>query len=148
MFGVKNPHRTKMSPELTGCQVSGCSCRSFHGRHRQLNVDNLKFQCSAHTSKNVFVDHFVCSTRGRKQPGSGIKKASSDTVYARANSYCGGCIFIDAATGYIDVQHQSFLSSDETIEAVTCFETRALDYGIIVKEYFSDNGSAFTSKSF
>ena len=48
-------------------------------------------------------------------------------------------MFVDAATGYIDVELQSFLSSDETIEAVLAFEARALDHGMMAKEHFTDN---------
>ena len=43
---------------------------------------------------------------------------------------------------------QSNLSSFETLKAVQNFEKIALDNGIIIKEYQSDNGSAFTSKMF
>ena len=55
---------------------------------------------------------------------------------------------MDAATGYVEVEPQSFLSSEETIKAVEAYELNSLDHGVMIQEYHSDNGSAFTSKAF
>ena len=46
------------------------------------------------------------------------------------------------------MQLQSFLSSADTIQAVEQFENNARDHGVIIQEYHSDNGSAFTSQAF
>ena len=92
----------------------------------------------------MFIDHFVSTTRGRKIKGFGIKSSSSNT----SSSHKGGLIFVDAATGWINIQFQSHLNSHETISAVDSFEALARDNGIIVKGHQSDNGSAFTSKDF
>ena len=58
------------------------------------------------------------------------------------------CIFVDAATGFIDIQFQSFFSAAKTISAVQRFEANARDNGIVVSQYHSDCGSAFTAKEF
>lgn len=55
---------------------------------------------------------------------------------------------MDAASRFTHVEFQSSLSAHETIESVTKFEALARDNGIIVAEYLTDNGSAFTSKAF
>ena len=57
-------------------------------------------------------------------------------------------MFVDASSGFQHVEFQSHLSSLETIKAVDNFERIARDNGIIIQQYHSDNGSAFTSKSF
>jgi transposase InsO family protein len=46
------------------------------------------------------------------------------------------------------VEFQSFFSAEETVKAVQRFETHAADRGIRVKEYHSDNGTAFTAQKF
>ena len=97
---------------------------------------------SAHPGQLVFLDHFICSTRGRKIKGYGIKSRS------KTNSYCGGCIFVDASTGYIHVECQQSTSSHYTLEGVNNFEKIAYNNGIIIQGYQSDNGSSFTSKEF
>ena len=97
----------------------------------------------------MFIDHFVCPARGRKFGGQGIKnKQRKASLSAKEKSYCRGCIFVDAVTGFIDVQLQSFFTAAATIQAVEQFEQNAKDHGIIVQEYHSDNGSAFTSQEF
>ena len=99
--------------------------------------------------KRVFVDHFVCSTRGRKWAGQGIRNTKRKaSAVKQAKSYAGGCIFVDAATGFIDIQFQSFFSAAETINAVKRFKDNAQDNGIIVLQYHSDSGSAFIAKKF
>ena len=57
-------------------------------------------------------------------------------------------IFVNTATGYIDVQFQSFFSAHATIDAVEQFKADAKDNGIIILEYQSDGGSCFTSNKF
>ena len=55
---------------------------------------------------------------------------------------------MDAASGHIDIQFQSSLTAQETIQAVKRYEAKAYDKGIIVQEYQSDNGTAFISQEF
>ena len=97
--------------------------------------------------QRVFLDHFICSACGRRIQGHGIKKAKS-VVRSCSESYCDGCLFVDASSGLIHVEFQSHLSSLETIQAVDNFERIARDDGIFVQSYYSDNESVFTSKSF
>lgn len=99
-----------------------------------LKRDNLL------AGQEVSVDHFICSTKGRLF--SGFNKGSEST------RYCGGCIFVDHASGNMHVEFQSSLSSHATLEAKLNFEKVCLDNGVVVSKYMSDNGSAFTSKEF
>ena len=64
-----------------------------------------------------------------------------------ANTFKGGCIFVDHGTGYIHVEHQLGFSAVETIRAKQNYEKLAMDYGVIVQSYLTDSG-AFKSNSF
>jgi hypothetical protein len=64
--------------------------------------------------QKIAVDHFVCSTDGRLFTSRG--KTSSDEMY------CGGCIFVDHASGYLHIEFQKHLNTHETLEAKQKFE--------------------------
>ena len=93
------------------------------------------------------MDHFFCAARGRTFYGDGryvydAKKARPVDI---EHSYCGGIVFVDAASGHIAVEFQTSLTASETIKAIQTYEDNAKDQGIIVKEYQFDSGGAFTS---
>ena len=117
-------------------RVPGKVSKVVKDREGILSEDKL------HPGQQIFLNHFICSTRGRKIKGYGIKSRS------KVNSYCGGCIFVDASTGYVHAECQQSTSSHYTLEAINNFKKIAYDNGIIIQEYQSDNGSAFTSKEF
>ena len=138
-------------PKCAACQfgrqtnrpVPGKTSRIIQDRAGILSADQVE------PGQRVFVDHFVCSTRGRRIRGHGIRDPSGRSpIRNKTQAYSGGCIFVDASTGFVHVEFQSHLSSQETILAVEEFEKHALDNGIVVSGYSSDNGSAFTSQAF
>ena len=55
---------------------------------------------------------------------------------------------VDAATGYIDIQFQSFFSAHATIDAAEQFEANAKNNSIIISKSQSDGGSCFTYNEF
>jgi len=59
----------------------------------------------------------------------------------------GGTIFVDNATGNVNVRHQVFLGSSETIKSKLGFERDACDCGVVISSCHTDNG-IFTSKKF
>ena len=63
------------------------------------------------------------------------------------NKFCGGTIFVDYASGYIDVRHQPTLSATDTVRSKLEFEDAASNCGVNVKSYHTDNG-VFTAKNF
>ena len=63
---------------------------------------------------------------------------------SKANSYCRGSIFVDHATGFIDVRLHVSFSAAYTIKAKLQFEREALLTGVHVLSYHTDNG-VFTS---
>jgi hypothetical protein len=90
--------------------------------------------------QKIAVDHFVCSTRGHHFTSK--EKTSENEMY------CGGCIFVDHATGHLHVEFQKHLNTHETLEAKESFELMCCDHGVIPQAYHSDNVSSFTSSGF
>ena len=98
-----------------------------------LSADKL------HPGQRVFVDHFVCSTRGRKFEGQGISNRKRNArLPSKDKSFSGGCIFVDAATGHIEVEFQTHFSTQETIKAIKRCEQKARDNGIRAVPGLSD----------
>jgi hypothetical protein len=64
------------------------------------------------------------------------------------DTYTGGCLFVDHATGYVHVEHQAFLTSHETLKAKNKFELMCRDFGVMPQTYLSDNHKAFTAAEF
>ena len=90
--------------------------------------------------QKISVDHFASSTKGRLFSSSG--RSNPDYMYS------GGCIFVDHSSGYLDVQFQTRLNTQETLKAKEKFELNCLDHGITPQSYVTDQGSAFTSAEF
>jgi hypothetical protein len=88
----------------------------------------------------ISMDHFICSNKGR------LFKSRDKT--ALPEMYCGGCIFIDHASGYIHVKYQAHLNTHETLKAKESFKLMCRDHGIVPQSYQTDNGSSFTSSGF
>ena len=82
--------------------------------------------------QRVSVDHFVCSTKGRLYSSKG-KTADKDM-------YCGGCLFVDHASGYIHVEHQVAFNAAQTLLSKHRFERHCQDMGATVVNYQTDNG--------
>ena len=100
----------------------------------------ITFQEAMRPGQRVFVDHMVCSTKGRLY-GSKGKSLERDM-------YCGACVFYDACSQLIWVQGQTALNSHQTLHAKEAFEDYSRDFGVVVQQYVSDNASAFTSAEF
>ena len=90
--------------------------------------------------QRVSTDHFICHTKGRLYESKCKTKPSS--------MYSGGCIFVDHASGFVDVEHQVAMTSHETLQSKHKFEKVARDCGVIIQDYLSDNGSAYSAAEF
>ena len=137
-------------PKCAACQFGRQTNRSKPGKVTKSvrEREGILSADKTHPGDRVFIDHFVCSTRGRLFHGRGIRDPQGKTITKNTNTFSRGCIIIDGATGYVDAQFQSHLNANETIEALQRFEALAADNGVIIKEYQSDNGAAFTSETF
>ncbi len=83
------------------------------------------------------VDHFESRLLGLTFDSYG--KATSDT-------YKGGCLFVDRASGFLHVEHQLGFSAVKKVCAKLAFEQMALHHGVVVEAYFTDSG-AFKAKA-
>ena len=134
-------------PKCAACQygkqhskpVPGKKSTAIRDKAGILSADQLS------PGQRIHMDHFVSSTRGRTLSGYGITGRKAPTA---DNSFCGGCIFVDASSSYVHVELQHHLNNKDTLNAVTAFEQEAADSGVTVAEYSTDNGSCFTSKAF
>ena len=87
----------------------------------------------------IFMDQYESRLPGRAFTSQGLPSSSL--------KYGGGTLFLDAASGYINVSHQVGQTAAETIESKMKFEREALTCGVTVQSYHTDNG-VFTSKEF
>ena len=129
-------------PKCSACQFGRQTSRPIPSKRTTAIRDRAGILSADQTQPGqlVFIDHFVCTTRGRKFSGFGKGN--------KVNDYKGGCIFVDASSGFIHVEFQTHLNSYETLQAIQKFEALARDSGIIIQKYQSDNGSAFTSAAY
>ena len=89
--------------------------------------------------ETIFVDQLESRVRGRLLHTAGREQDS--------DKFCGSTVFCDAASGFIHVEHQVTLNASDTINAKTAFERAAMDLGVTVDAYHTDNG-IFKSQAF
>ena len=88
----------------------------------------------------ISVDHFECNPRGRL-PHTYGKEREDD-------KYKGGCIFVDHSSGYIQIELQTHLNTNETLDRKKRFQQACTAHGIVPQSYLSDGGSSFTSAGY
>ena len=134
--------RLTSCPMCASCQYGkqrrtpapGRTVHTIRERQGALKVDDL------FPGQKVSVDHFLSSTRGHLKHTYGKEDTKSQ--------FSGGAIFVDHASGYIFISHQVHMTTHETLTSKEAFEAHCRDVGIVVAEYLSDNGSAFTSAAY
>lgn len=89
--------------------------------------------------QRVSMDHYQSALPGRLYTSKGST--------AFQHMYHGGTIFMDHASGRVDVRHQVNLNGTETVEAKIKFEREAFNDGVPIQQYHTDNG-IFTSAQF
>jgi hypothetical protein len=135
--------KLKTPPKCAACQFAKAKRRSTAQNKTYAKVADSTASLKKNTllpGQEVSVNHFVCSTLSRLYTGFG----KTDN----ASLYQGGCIVVDNATGLVHVEHQTSLTSHETLATKEQFEFACRDYGVIVQGYLLDNGAAFSSAEF
>jgi hypothetical protein len=127
-------------PKCAACQFGKQKRRATPGKRSSIVRAGVLREDHLAPGQRVSVDHFVCSTKGRLFGSRG--KTNQNTIY------CGGCIFVDHASGHVHGEFQSHLTTHETLKAKEHYELLCRDLGIIVQPFLTDNGSAFSSKAF
>lgn len=125
---------------------SSCQYGKGHKRNPETKTEVPNPLTQGNINKNqlnpgdlVSMDHFVVKTAGRKFESRG--RDAPDSMYK------GGTFFVDAASARIKVKFQVGLSANETIRSKMEYEREALNYGVNVRSYRTDNGT-FTAQSF
>ena len=129
-------------PLCTACQYAKQRRNTEPGTRKQTvpdEKDALKRE-QLYPGQRVSIDHFHSSVHGRRLETFGREHVDE--------KYIGGAIFVDHATGYIDVQLQSKLNSHYTLAAKEAFESKCSEYGVVVQSYLTDNGTAFRNADF
>ena len=123
------------------CDIPTCSaCEFAKAKHRptaakqQLPVSSkthaLKWD-QLYPGQRVSMDHFTVTERGHLYTSMG--KTTSDLMHA------GGCIFVDHATGDVDVEHLLNFTTTEALKAKARYEKCMPDMGVTVQAYQADN---------
>jgi hypothetical protein len=129
-------------PMCLSCNLAKAKQRSRPGKkHTSDPTDgpNLRSDTTLLPGSRISVDHYESSVRGRLT-----------STYGKENSslkLCGGTIFTNHYSGFIQVNHQPSLSATDTILSKNKFEASMEDCGIAVQSYHSDDG-IFTSRQF
>jgi hypothetical protein len=98
-----------------------------------INKDKLT------SGAQVSLDHFVVRKPGRRFTSRGHESAE--------RMFKGGTIFVDAASGRIKLKFQVSLAASNTIRSKMEYEWDALNNGVRIETYQSDNGT-FTVQAF
>ena len=92
--------------------------------------------------QRIYSDQITSVHRGRLFHTAGAE--------ATQDRFCGATIFVDGASGYIHTECQVTLNASDTINAKHKFERHALEMGVKVESYHTDNGiyksQAFTEE--
>ena len=115
---VKNPKAFANCdhPKCAACQF-GKACHHPNQTKKEVKNPSKEMELKKndlHPGQKVSVDHFQSALPGRLYSSRG-RMDSKDM-------YHGGSIFVDHASGYIQVHHQVSLSADETIKAKLMYE--------------------------
>ena len=130
-------------PRCAACQYAKAKRRSVPSQRTHSKIQpvsgGLK-KDQLFPGQEVSVDHFVCSTLGRLYTGYG--KSSESSMYK------GGAIFVDHTTSFVHVEHQTSLTSHDTLQAKEQYEFMCRDYGVLPQQYLSDTAKCFTSQEY
>ena len=105
---------------------------------KEEKIGSLK-QGKLNPGQTIYMDQLESRVRGRLFHTAG-REPDRD-------KFCGTTVFCDGASGYIHVEHQVTLNASDTINAKTSFERAAMDLGVTVESYHTDNG-IFNSHAF
>jgi hypothetical protein len=144
-----------INPKAVGnCRLPKCaSCEYGKATRRNTETSTTKFDESKEMAlkrndlvpgQRVSVDHYQSSQPGRLYTSRGspqLSKSSKTTMYQ------GGAIYVDHASKFISIQHQTSLSAADTVKGKLTFERDAYTVGVILQQFHTDNG-VFTSKEF
>jgi hypothetical protein len=136
--GVKMGKSSLTTPKCAACQFGKQSKTPTPGKHVHFDDSGGISEDQTRPGQRIFVDQYESRTPGRTL----ASKGGSSSL-----KYVGGTLFYDAASGYISVQHQHGFTAAETVQSKMRFEHEALQAGVAVDCYHTDNG-VFKAREF
>ena len=141
---VKNPNcgRDKLeNPLCEACQFAG-QCKRPTGATVTKQVAEKEMEIKKGDllpGTRVSMDHYQSALPGRLYTSRGGTRAT--------DMYHGGTVYVDHASGYVQVKHQVSLGANDSVKAKLQFERDSMLNGVYVQNCHTDNGT-FTSKEF
>lgn len=139
--GIQIPTGEVDLPKCSSCAYGKQCRRPKPGTNTTADPSKKKASVSDRLfpGQRVFTDHFYSSTPGRLESGYG---KSSDT-------YCGGTIWVDGATGFTKVYMQTSMDTHSTLLSKKKFKREMADHNVpYVQEYVCDGAKSYNSKEF
>ena len=128
-------------PMCESCRYGKQVPRSDGSTITKKNPDAVGSLKEGHTvpGMKIFSDQAYSSVPGRLFHTAGNEPAD--------RKFCGSTLFVDAASNYIYIVHQVTFNASDTINAKVEFERHAMELGVTVDSYHTDNG-VYKSKAF
>ena len=141
IIGEKFGQSKVVPPKCAACAFGKQERNPKQGMTRKVDVDRqgiLKAE-SLKPGEMVFSDQYQSSLPGRVFGRRG--------TWMTSQKYCGGTLFYDSASQYVKVVHQVSLNQHESVQSKLLFEREALQVGVNVSNYQTDNG-VYTAQEF
>ena len=130
-------------PKCAACQYAKAKQRSVERPRTHARVVDKGGRLRKdviHPGQEISVDHLISSVKGRLYTGFG--EGAESTMYS------GTCLFVDNASGFIHCEHQTSMTTHDTLRSKEQFEAICRDHGVIPQQYLSDAASCFTSAEY
>ena len=134
--------RIRHPPKCAACLYGKQSARPLPRKSTTIvrDVGGEILDGDLQPGKCASVDHFICSTKGRRLDSAGKTKEEK--------MYSGGIVFVDHASDFVFVDFCVTPNSHESLRGKEKYESFCRDIGVVPQSYLTDNGKAFTSKAF
>jgi hypothetical protein len=119
------------APKCGTCQFGKQSRTPTPGKHVSFDESGSLSMDQINPGQRIFVDQYESRSPGRTL----LSRGGSSSL-----KFVGGTLFYDAASGHILVQHQHGFTTAEMIQSKMHFEQEALQAGVLIKEYHTNNG--------
>ena len=138
----RSVYRIRHPPKCAACLYGKQSARPIP-RNRSTRVQDVGgalLDGHLFPGQQTSIDHFICSTRGRRFDSAGKSKPEK--------LYSGGIVFVDHCSDFVFVDHCISPNTEESVQSKNKYEAYCRDVGVVPQSYLSDNGRAFTSQEF
>ena len=144
MLGPEGEHigkSTIQAPKCAACQYGKQQCNPKLGSQivRDKDTEGALKKDKLEPGALIFSDQYESRLPGHvfNARGSGV----------HTQTYMGGTLFCDAASGCVSVHNQVSLGASDMIASKIKFEHNAMSTGVTVQDYCTDNG-VYSSKEF